>query len=302
MRPEEIIFTADMPVTAFVRSVSLYPYHWHNTLEIVYIIKGAAGFVMGNDSLLLSEKDIAVINTNEIHRITPADRDNIILFLYISGDFVRKALPHHKYWFFYCCSAYHKENCEKYEKVKKFILKLAWTYYKNPEDISRENLKGFIKSLAVNFDFLRWGYGNTPFGNRVVSRLHLIADHTQSEGEVKAGLGRLASDMNISLQHLSFDIKQKFGLTFQDLLQYSKCEQAVKTLISTRKHIVDIALENGFSDVKYLIKHFKRFFGCTPSEFRKQFYASPDDLEKQAVFKDISLNDVRDLILEKSLA
>ncbi|HHV59305.1 MAG TPA: AraC family transcriptional regulator [Clostridiaceae bacterium] len=30
-------------------------------------------------------------------------------------------------------------------------------------------------------------------------------------------------------------------------------------------------MECGFSDPKYLIKHFKQYFTCSPSDFRKKY-------------------------------
>ena len=130
-------------------------------------------------------------------------------------------------------------------------------------------LLSLLNYLAYNFDYLRWGYGAEPFADTVVKRFRYIAEHTDTEYEVQMGLKDLAAELKVNLQHLSRDIKEKFGLTFQELLYYGKCAYAAKLLLASNKHVVDIALDCGFSDVKYLIKHFKVFFGHTPSEFRR---------------------------------
>lgn len=55
MRPEKIEFMDGMPVTIFVRSVEQYPYHWHDTLEIIQVLKGTVNIGVGDEELLLRE-------------------------------------------------------------------------------------------------------------------------------------------------------------------------------------------------------------------------------------------------------
>jgi AraC-like DNA-binding protein len=46
----------------------------------------------------------------------------------------------------------------------------------------------------------------------------------------------------------------------------------------------------GFSDPKYLIKHFKKYFNCTPSEFRKSHWAESKTLQAQVKYREIPLS------------
>ena len=290
MRPETIEFVNGMPVKAFVRCVEQYPYHWHDTLEIIQVLEGSANIGVGDHTLTLHENEIAVINIGEMHRITKSEQDNIILFIHIDDCFCRSIMPDNRYFFIYCCSTYHEaEVPEKYKALKGHIARLIQALSENPP-VDRKNLENILtvmlEYLTYNFDFLRWGFGTTPFDDKRVERLKQIAEHTKSNLEVRLGLKALADEAGVSLQHLSYDIKDKFGFTFQELLYYSKCEQAAKLLLSTDKRIVDITLECGFSDAKYLIKHFKQYFRCTPSEFRKIHRVDHKTLSAQAQYRD----------------
>lgn len=149
---------------------------------------------------------------------------------------------------------------------------------------------------AYNFDFIRWGYGTTPFDEKRVKRLRKMAMYTTCDVEVRMGLSELAAELGISPQHLSFDIKEKFGKTFQELLCYSKCEKAAKLLMSTDRHIVDIAAECGFSDNKYQVKYFKHFFQVTPNEFRRVHKTNEIVLAKSIRYKDLPLHNALDLL------
>ena len=75
MRPEPIEFKRGMPVKAFVRSGNRYPYHWHDALEIVQVLRGTVSIGLGDDELPLREGDIAITNMGEIHRMTGDGED-----------------------------------------------------------------------------------------------------------------------------------------------------------------------------------------------------------------------------------
>jgi AraC-like DNA-binding protein len=51
--------------------------------------------------------------------------------------------------------------------------------------------------------------------------------------------------------------------------------------------IVEIAMDCGFSDAKYLIKYFRRFFHATPSDFRKAHQVDSAALACQRQYRDI---------------
>lgn len=292
MRPEKIEFEKNMPGRAFVRSVEYYPYHWHDALEIIQVLKGRVYITLGNKELQLKENDLAVINMDELHRFNNPSQDNEILFIQIDSAHYRRLLEDDSFIFLYCCSAYHEvKTPQKYEKLRQYIARLIWALADNsPEErriCTEKILKEMLPYLTYNFDFLRWGYGTVAFDEKQVERLKHIAKLV-SNTQVKLGLKDLAAETNISLQHLSNNIKEKFGKTFLELLYYSKCEQAAKMLLSTQQRVVDIALECGFSDPKYLIKHFKKNFEHTPSEFRKKFQEEEKAFGYQALFQDLS--------------
>lgn len=285
MRPETIEFPNEIPVRAFVRSACQYPYHWHDALEIIQVLKGSVNIGLGNEYLLLHENDIAVINMGEIHRIIKSQEDNEILFIQINGRFCRSVLPDNEYLFFYCCSAYHEAQVpEKYRTVKEHIARLLRAITEKPDGEYKNNIENILAAmldfLTYNFDFLRWGFGTTPFDEKLVNRLKQIAKHASSDLDVRLRLKELAVEVGVSLQHLSHDIKDKFGLTFLELLYYSRCAYASKLLLSTDARMIDIAMECGFSDTKYLVKYFMQYFQTYPSAFRKMHRADIQTLSK----------------------
>ena len=289
MRPEIIEFEKGMPVKAFIRSVEKYPYHWHDTLEIIQVLKGSLTIDVGDHNLTLNENDIIIVNIGELHCINKTHEDNEVLFLQIDERFCRSVLPDNKYLFFYCCSAYHEAQIpEKYRILKECIARLVCAITKKPDREYKKNISNILSAMlsyiSYNFDFLRWGYGTTPFSDKLVKRLKQIAEHAGSDLDVRLRLKELAAEAGVSLAHLSTIIKDKFGYTFCELLYYGRCANAAKLLLSTNRRVIEIAMDCGFSDVKYFVKYFKYYFHCLPSEFRKMHQA-----DIQAIFTDMRM-------------
>lgn len=292
MRPETMEFHNDLPVRAFVRAGNQYPYHWHDALEIVRVLKGSVNIGMGDDEVPLREGDIAITNMGEIHRMT-GDADNEILFVHIDAGFCHSVLPD-RYLFLFCCSPYHGDlEPEKYGILKNYIARLVALLAEGPQAADRNAVGKLLTEMLVytgyNFDLLRWGFGTEAFDEKRVARLRQMAKYTTSDTEVQMGLTALAAELGVSLQHLSADIKEKFGMTFQELLCYGRCERAARLLLGTNMRIVEIALHCGFSDVKYLIKYFRRFFHATPSGFQKLYRADSAALARQTQYSDMPL-------------
>lgn len=294
MRPEVITFPPDAQLRAMVREVTSYPYHWHNALEIVYVLQGQATVGVGAATHLLNEKDILVINPEEIHRIDRSSRDNKLLLLQIDAAFYRGLHPDHQYSVIYCCSPYYEAQApEKYRKLKGHLAALMGAFnekpHKNQEENVRECLGEMLSYMAYSFDYLRFGPGSKAFDEKQVQRNRKMYQDILKSPPGKLGLKNLAGEAGISLYHLSHDIKDKFGHTFQGLLQHIRGEKAAKLLLGTDKRIAKISAESGFSDPKYLIKHFKLSYHCTPSEFRKKYRADEKTLASRVRYHDYPL-------------
>ncbi len=296
MRSEKIEFINEIPVKAYVRSIGNYPYHWHDAMEIIQVLKGSVNIGMGTEDHLLHEGNIAVINSGELHRMEGNGQDNKILFVQIDNRFYKSVLPDSEYSFIYCCSTYHEEEApEKYDKLKDYVARLTVLLNKQSSGNRQQDIERILTALLAyltdSFDYLRWGPGTEAFDEKQAERIRQMAKSTVSGDAGNSKLKNLAEETKVTMYHLSHDIKNKFGYTFQELLYYSRIEQAAKLLLSTDKRIIDIAQECGFSDSKYLIKHFKHNYQYTPSKFREMYRADDETLASQAQYRDYSLSD-----------
>ncbi len=83
-------------------------------------------------------------------------------------------------------------------------------------------------------------------------------------------LDSMAEEFHLSRPYLSKYIKEKTGETFQDVLRIEKLKRAKTLLKDTAKTIENIALEVGYENVEHFNRMFKKTYGVTPVQFRKQ--------------------------------
>jgi AraC-like DNA-binding protein len=72
------------------------------------------------------------------------------------------------------------------------------------------------------------------------------------------------------MPYVSHLFKNILGISFQEYLKEKRFEHALELLNTTSKTILDIAIESGFSDLRYMTKAFREKYGCTPKEYRRQ--------------------------------
>jgi AraC-like DNA-binding protein len=83
------------------------------------------------------------------------------------------------------------------------------------------------------------------------------------------GVQDLAKQIYLSPSQATRRIKEITGLTTEQYIRHYRLSQAYNLLKDPNKSITDIALDVGFKDVPHFSTCFKRQFGKSPSEMRK---------------------------------
>lgn len=94
------------------------------------------------------------------------------------------------------------------------------------------------------------------------------------------GVEELAAAVNVSKSTLSRKLKSITGQSPLDYIRQTKMRQACLWLQDKDRNVTEIAISLGYSDRKYFTSCFKKEFGQTPTDYRREKYGLRIDEEK----------------------
>ena len=294
MRKEHIIYNSDIPVKITYASIKEYPLHWHNSVEIIYVLKGMVNISIDTDSYSIFENEIEIINTNESHRIH-SDEDNLVLIFHIDSSFLEKYYKDINNIFFYTnTSKKDSQEGEEYITLKTLLAEILCETVQRQEDYDEEINDIVIRLLfhiINNFHYLI--SGDSDLSQEQFDRYHRISKYIFSNYNNNITLQDIAKKEFLSPDYLSHDFKNATGYSFTDLLNLTRVEEAMKLLLDSDMSVTEISEEVGFSHTRYLNKHFKNYYHLTPLQFRRKNKVQDKILNK--------LQDITEHPLESSI-
>ncbi|MGF6310473.1 AraC-like DNA-binding protein [Bradyrhizobium sp. i1.8.4] len=107
--------------------------------------------------------------------------------------------------------------------------------------------------------------GAAPSGHEIVSAVKLMLPSYLDE-KIPT-VAEIAEMAGISIRSLQRKLSNA-GVTYSDLLDGVRFENAAKLLRDTNSKIIDVAFSSGYTDPAHFTRAFRRFSGVTPREFR----------------------------------
>ena len=83
-------------------------------------------------------------------------------------------------------------------------------------------------------------------------------------------LESLSEAFHLSKPYLSRYIREKTGTTFQEVVKEERMKKARSMLRHTNHTVETIAAEVGYENVEHFNRLFKKSYGMTPVQYRKQ--------------------------------
>lgn len=264
-----------LPIRAIIHSVDSFKMHWHNTIEILLVLKGSVNVRIGEEVYCLEENEFILINSNELHSTKKTKDNNMLLAIQIDLKFFQKYYPQINKIKIDCKSFHGGEgDQEKFDNIRYYIAKIVWELNKKNKGY---NLKigGYLYLLGFylvnNFEYTILDDEKEKLRDKDIYRLQRIMDYVMNNIDKKITLKEVAEKEHLNYYYLSHFIKDKTGMSFQNYVNHIRLNKSVNMLRNTEDSITEISNNSGFSNVSFFNKIFKENYGCTPTEYRKQF-------------------------------
>ena len=244
---------------------------WHSAIEILTVLKGGTELYVEGQKHFLNEGAIFLINENVCHSIISQDRDNIIIVLKVSKNFLQKNYPTLYSNITMGLMSGTNDDAAFSEKIRLYLAEIV-THAMSGETIDNIIAKDYL-SLLVS-EIIKKTLGDTggvaEFRNvRSPQALNKAIDYMEQNYASKLSLNVVADHVGYNPSYLSTAFKHYTGISFSEYLNRVRLRKALSMISDKTIGIEEVAERVGFACSGCMSKVSKKYCGKTPQEFRK---------------------------------
>ena len=274
-KKEEVIHIENVPARVIHQILDkeecYCPLHWHEDIEIDLFLFNNAVFTVNGRSEICQPGDFLIINSGDIHAgkgdyLSPeAQRHQELLTIQFDYDYLRRYYPGN--------SALRFKNeldPEIYEQIRAILIRIGTLYLQKPAVYELKltalllELGALLLEYCAETDEKALKLQENKTFRQVKSTVEYIEAHYMEDLTLEG----VADRQGWVPTYFSRKFRQMTGITYHDYLSSVRLKHAADDLLLTEAGITQIALENGFPNVKSFITVFKKTFACTPQKYR----------------------------------
>jgi len=238
-------------------------------ISIIFVIHGELTVETNSRFYQLKEKDILVINRNQLFQ-AKGNKKNHVLLLQISDSFMKQRYEAYPNSRFECFSGeVDMARDTAINQIRKLLAELIISYFRKGESYQIEILSYISDILLILIRrFKQKGTIQEKVDTRD-PRLMQIIHFIKENYDQKITLEDVAEKFYLSYSYLSRYFKEKIGVGFNRYLMNIRLKHSMKELLYTTNSISHIALNNGFPNVKSFVYYFKEAYKQTPKLYRE---------------------------------
>jgi Transcriptional regulator containing an amidase domain and an AraC-type DNA-binding HTH domain len=245
--------------------------HWHDFFEMGCIVSGTGRHIVNGQTFRLQPGMVFLLTTADFHEMIPDEGQTIELFDFIFNDsLLRPAIYEsifgHAGLFMHTFDSGHAQKMES-------EFALLWNELQHWQFGSEIIVQGSFERIVV--DLVRQiGLNKPSYPNDSKEPMHpsirkalLYIQHHFRES---ISLACAADYAGLSANYLSECFHKQVGISFQEYLNERRLQFASALVRSSDLPITEVCFAAGFNTIPHFIRTFKRKFGCSPREYRKQ--------------------------------
>lgn len=258
--------------TGYIHEVMNYRYNWHETeYELNILLHGRAEYCRDGETHLLEEDDLILIDPGVGHASFALESDTYALVLRVSASAFRALLPPGQGYSFH---HFVTDASNRYRPEFNLLRYCAAQFLQSasrPGPICRLGAKASLELLVASLARdtrprqLRTATEGDSLHQETIRR---ITQYVEENYASKITLEELSRFSQYNRTYISTFFKNTVGMNFYEYLTRVRFQHALYELTSTSKNLTEIAIDNGFPDLKSFNTRFYATFRRRPAEYR----------------------------------
>jgi AraC-like DNA-binding protein len=237
---------------------------WHSPMELRYVLSGEMDITIDQKSYIVKQGDLVIIRPNEYHRSQSLKRSESVVIMF---DFKKIAI----------------EDLEENVVLKRVIsgdemiqniFSRIYREHRNREVGHKMVCKGLLLYMMTHLLRNHTEYILTDEeklkAQRKRDRLYGVCRYIDEHYFVQISSKELAESMCISEGRFQHLFKECMGISVQQYINNIRMKKAMQMLQETTLRSSEIAEMVGFMDYNSFGKMFRRTYGKTPSQVRRE--------------------------------
>lgn len=273
MYVEKINFPYRIPVSCEGWKGGSYHLHSHkDVIEIFMVIKGKANLAVSCENFEMEEGDYVVIRESDSHSFSAAETDCEIVSLYIRMQDHLDKIPYLYYVIFACESFDLAKYRNETLRIRNMIAAVVKNLIGGDPDQLNEAQKGaedLLQLLVNDYDLIKYYNRKWDAPSNKIEKYYTIMGYIFNYYFMRDIREYISQNEFYSKSYITHLFKEVGASSFKDMLDYARIFKSEEMLLDSDLSINEIWEKCGFSDSKYYTANFKKWFRCTPSEYRK---------------------------------
>lgn len=247
-------------------------YHWHVEYEIIRILKGSLSVTLDEKSFTATVGDIIFIHSGILHSGIPEDcvyqcivfdGNTFLKYNSVCSTYMQKII-HQEILIYHHFTPASEEICATVNS----IFDALWMRPSGYEMTVIGQFYHFFGIVFGNHYYLE-SVTRTRRDYKRILQLKQVLDFIEHNYASPLTLQQLSSSVSMSPKYFCRFFSEMTHQTPMDYLNHQRIEQACYQLSTTDDSITEIAYRNGFNDLSYFIRTFKKYKGMTPGKYKR---------------------------------
>lgn len=234
-------------------------------LEIVLVLRGTLDVTVSCERFALREGDYAVLNEGDPHLLVGSS-DNVTAVLQLQLDAFADRVPDID-GVIYACESF---DLPRFRRTENSLRQLILSALSARPEAGLEPAAALLAELSDGYAFEDYYERQRSLSRERRLQFRRLVVAMQERLAERDVLDQIAEAQHYRKASLSRIVREATAVSFSDLLTYLRVSAAERRLIGGDATVAQIAAECGFSDLKYLTRAFRSWFGESPADYRRR--------------------------------